>query len=158
MARPSRRRPVRFRPGVKRLTQKFLTTQHPATIGATQDLRKQFEVIERKLALVLNTIEEATPEALDFALDPVFLQASEWVPIDKGPLSESLYLETQQTAAGAFAEIGFGTGESASYAVIVHEDLSLTHASPTKAKFLEHAIDKHERDILPRLHDFLRLT
>ncbi len=158
MARPSRRRPVRFRPGVKRLTKKFLTTQHPATIGATQDLRKQFALVERRLASVINTIEEATHEALDFALDPIFLQAHEWVPVDKGPLSESLYLETAQTAAGAFAEIGFGTGESASYAVIVHENLEVRHESPTRAKFLEAAINKHEKDVLPRLYDFLRLT
>lgn len=158
MARPSRRRPVRFRAGVKRLTQRFEATQHPTTVNITRDLREQFKVIEDNLARVINTIKEATPEALDFALEPIFLQASEWVPIDKGPLSESLVLETSQTSAGAFGGIGFGIGESASYAVIVHEDMNVFHAPPTKAKFLEDAINKHEKDVLPRLHEFLRLT
>ena len=103
-------------------------------------------------------MNEASPDGLDFALDPIFLQAHEWVPIDKGPLSESLYLETRQTAAGALAEIGFGIGESAEYAVLVHENLEWRHESPTRARFLAEAIDKHEKDVLPRLHDFMRLT
>ena len=157
--RPSRKRPVRFRAGVKRLTQSFRSRQHPTTVAITEDLRSQFEKIERRLATVINTMEEATPDALEHALQPIIANSNIYVPLNTKQLPFSIYLKALQTIHGAVAEFGFGaSGPSVGYAVIVHENLEFRHESPTKARFLADAIDEHVGEVIPRLQDFMRLV
>lgn len=154
--RSSRARPVRFRLGLKRITGATRRTQHPAVVGSTLGIRQQMKALEDTIAKVLRETNNATLDALGYALQPIDTRMHELVPVDKGPLIESSYYEFRQGDSGPEAELGFARGGQPFYATMVHENLEVHHESPTQAKFLEQAVAENVGQIRERMLEYLR--
>jgi len=110
--------------------------------GATRNTREQIAVLKDNLEKVIDGIKEATPEAIEDALRPVFELSQVYVPVDTKALKESGYLIVQEGSRKIVAEVGYARGGRPFYAVFVHEMVDLHHAPPTQALFLQKAIQE----------------
>lgn len=125
--------------------------------GSMQALTAQFN---QEMNEILEAFDEFTsdvegfmPEVLVDALEPTFGKALEYCPEDSGALRASGYLEVEKYRGGSRAVIGFGKGGQPDYAIYVHE-MPYAHAEPTRAKFLQSALDEDYFSIvssIPRL-------
>jgi hypothetical protein len=117
-------------------------------------LNQQFQASMRDLLAgfqeFINAMEGVTPDILVEVLEPTFGKALEYCPKDTGALVDSGYLEVEAFRGGARCEIGFGKGGKPPYTIYVHE-LPYNHAAPTRAKFLQAAIDEDYFSILSAL-------
>jgi len=115
-----------------------ITVEDSASMAAaTRQTRAQLKAITDSLNAIMKGIEDATPGALYFALRPIYDLSQTLVPVDKGALKTSGYLESRNSRGRPQAELGYARGGSPSYAVYVHENLEAKHKSPTQAKFLQ---------------------
>ena len=77
--------------------------------------------------------------------DIILRRARPLVPVEFGDLVTTGRVETTGVGFNSSTVISFGgvspTGRIVDYAVIVHEDLTATHAEPTGAKYLSKAIN-----------------
>ena len=123
-----------------------------------QIIQSQLAVIQKNMLKLIAGIENATPEAIRFGLQPIFDTSQELVPVDKGPLKASGYVEvrTEARSGRVRAEIGYGLHGKPFYAGIVHERLDLRHAKGKQAKFLEAAINQHLGKFVRRVAFFLQ--
>lgn len=90
---------------------------------------------------LIRHLKGVTPQVLQNAMMPVFRRSQIYVPKKSGALMESGELNVYPTTTGAGAEITYG-GTKAPYAAIVHEFVWLNHNSPTRAKFLQQAMEE----------------
>ena len=98
------------------------------------------------LKKVIARIENVTPEAIRFGLQPIFEESQRLVPVDTSRLKSSGFIETRQRVGGVSAEIGYGRFGIPHYAGFVHEMIDIPHAPPTRAKYLEAAVNLHIGD------------
>jgi len=103
-------------------------------------------MIENYTAFVEN-IESQAGDIVMEALQPTFEKSLNLVPYDTGDLYESGYLEKVQFKGLAQVEIGYGRGGNPDYAIPVHEDLDVSHAPPTQAKYLQQPLEEDAQDI-----------
>ena len=73
-------------------------------------------------------------------------------PIELSPLRKSHYVSPPTNIRNPVVEVGFGTD----YALPVHEREDLRHTPPTRAKFLEAALQMHEPGYLRWIADRTR--
>lgn len=132
---------------------------NPRSRGSGSDARRAAAAamasVEYKLTRIINKIKDATPEALEYALEPMFDKSWTYTPVDTGELKLSGYLQAEQGPKGATAVIGYAADGKPGYAVFVHEMVGYKHEAPTRAKFLELAMYEHLDEVLPRVRDFL---
>jgi hypothetical protein len=119
--------------------------------GYVSSINAQMKVIQNNLAKVLSAIEGATPEIMLEAVRPTFLKSQSYCPLDKGPLRASGYCEIRQWRGQPRVEVGYAKGGKPRYAVFVHEKVQDRHAPPTRAKFLEAALNEDLGAIRGRL-------
>lgn len=100
---------------------------------------------------LIGNIEEATPEILYEALEPTFKKSQDYCPKDTGELVESGYLEIVTFRKQPRVEIGYGKGGEPEYAVRVHENTEWRHKSPTRAKWLQAALEEDAQAIRGRV-------
>lgn len=124
--------------------------------NASRQTRKDMADVITNLRRLVANLEEATPEALLYALKPAFDLSQIYVPEDTGELKDSGYLEVAGRGKTPSVEIGYGRGGQPEYAAIVHEDLEMKHKSPTRAKFLEVALRECEELIRKRIVSYLK--
>ena len=117
---------------------------------ATQDARLQMAEIIKAYEKLIRGFKDISPAACEEALRPVFKRAQYYVPEDTGNLWASGKLTSGTKNGKAYANITFGN-EEAPYAAIVHEFVWLHHESPTRAKYLQAAMEEQLNDLLPRL-------
>ena len=146
------RRLLRARVGAARIS----TNMEPSQAGYTRAIRAQMEQIERNLTEVIKQITQETPEILLEALEHTFKKSQLYVPVKTGELKRSGYLEVKKTASGATVEIGYGRGGYPNYAVYVHELTGYYHKPPTRAKFLQAALEEDMDAIRDRLETAYR--
>lgn len=115
------------------------------------DARRQMAGVINAYSRLVRHIEEATPEILMEALEPTFEKSQEYCPRDTGELLNSGYLEIRELRGKPTVEMGYGFGGSPSYAVAVHENLEWRHKAPTRAKWLQTAIEEDEQAIQGRI-------
>ena len=140
-------RSFRARVGRQRITKGL----NPADASYTRSLRDQMKRVEDNLSAVINQLEGVTAEVLEDALRPTFEKALNFTPVDTGELKASGFLITGGTRKRILAEMGFGKGGLPDYTLRVHEDLNLNHKAPTKAKFLQAAIEEDIDEMAGRL-------
>lgn len=99
----------------------------------------------------ISHMEGVSADIVADALEPTFGKAIDYCPKDTHDLVNSAYLEARPFRGGARAEMGFGRGGVPNYAVYVHEMTAYNHEWPTRAKFLEAAVDEDTDDILGRV-------
>lgn len=131
-------------------------TIHPIkmSVGSghyTGDLGAQLNQLEKDFTWYCNQFEEGSMEVLLAALAPTIELASFYCPKKTGALAESAYLEAETFRNGQRVEMGFAKGGQPDYAIIVHEDVEATHEPPTKAKFMQDAIDEDWGNVTTRI-------
>lgn len=114
------------------------------------------ELAERRLARIIKKIEGATPEALLYALEPMFDKSWMYTPVATGALKLSGELEAEQTRWGATAVIRYGADGDPKYTIFVHEMVEYQHAPPTRAKFLEAAMNEHIDEVPQLVREYLK--
>jgi len=114
------------------------------------------DAIRNNLLKVIDGIEKANPDALVFGLQPIFDESQRLVPVDRGRLKASGFIEKRQGVREASAAIGYDRHGKLGYGAFVHERLDLRHAPPTQAKFLETAVNTHGGDFQRRYVLFIQ--
>lgn len=115
-------------------------------------IREQMDTVTGNMLKLIERIEGVTPEAIRFGLQPIFDESQRLVPVDKGDLKRSGFVEVRTTGTGKVsAEIGYGRFGRPFYAGFVHERLDFRHAPPTQALYLKAAVDKHISDFVRRV-------
>lgn len=143
---------LRARVGAARIN----ASMEPSQASYTRSIRSQMEQIEHNLTEVIRALAEETPEIIVKALRPTFRKSQRYVPVKTGELKASGYLEVKKSAAGATVEIGYGRGGHPNYAVWVHELTGYYHKPPTRAKFLQAALEEDMESIRSRLESAYR--
>jgi hypothetical protein len=108
------------------------------------------------LQKVINSIQATSPDALIYALTPIFRESQRLVPVKTGRLKRSGFLEARVTSKGATAVIGYAKGGVPHYAAMQHERMDFRHAEPTQAKFLEQPAMQLMHDIPALYAEYIR--
>jgi hypothetical protein len=125
---------------------------YPWEPGYIQSVRAQLDDLQSIIHSTFEQFEERAPEIVYNAMEPTFLKARDvYCPTKTGTLRASGYLEIQRFRGQPRVEMGFARGGTPEYAILVHENLNMQHAPPTRAKFLETAIDEDLVDINSRI-------
>lgn len=143
--------PIGFSVGRVRVT----SAAQPSEAGYIRSIRSQMDVLLKNFKAVIDRIENVTPEALRFGLQPIFDRSQELVPVDSGDLKASGFIEVRRLSGGSTAVVGYGRFGIPSYAGFVHEMLSIPHAPPTQAKYLEAAVNEKIGDFGRRVALFM---
>lgn len=124
------------------------TAQGYATVSAREGMR----AILKNYNNLINHMEGSTPHILLEALRPTFDKSQVYCPVDKGTLRDSGYLEITESNLGRTrVEIGYARGGDPYYAVDVHENLEWRHEAPTRAKWLQIALEEDSASIQARI-------
>jgi len=75
-----------------------------------------------------------------YGLEPIYDESQRLVPVDRGKLKASGFLEINRRKNGVTVYMGYGRHGRPHYAAIVHERLDFQHLPPTQAKYLEDAV------------------
>lgn len=113
----------------------------------TQATAASMASIIRNFSNFLSTVEKVTPTILYNAVEPTFKISQKYVPKDTHDLENSGYIK----ATGHFVEVGYARAGKPFYAVYVHEKVENRHKAPTKAKFLQHALEEDLPNIKIRI-------
>ncbi len=130
----------------------------PSEANYIRVIRQQMKTLKGNLLKVIERIENVTPEAIRFGLQPIFDESQRLVPVDKGVLRDSGYVEVRTFARSGriSAEIGYGKFGKPFYAGFVHERTDVRHAPPTQAKYLEAPVNKLIGDFTRRVALFIQ--
>lgn len=142
--------------GVQVGGRKVRNNASPSEAAYTRNINKQMDAIKRNLNKLISGIENANPQALHYAVQPIYQDSQRVVPEDTGTLKDSGFIETRRNASSATVVVGYAKGGHPHYAIYVHERLELEHDSPTQAKFLEDPIKWNMNKILPRYAEWMR--
>lgn len=119
-----------------------------------QSLNSQLKVLSENIHAWSRHLGDHGPNVVYNALIPTLTKSRIYCPKDTHLLVNSSRLEIIEkrkakggTRGESKVSITYGDKGIPFYAVIVHENLSFKHASPTRAKFLESAV----REDIPRI-------
>lgn len=99
------------------------------------------DIISRYEALI-RRLRGITPTAVRDALTPAFNKSQVYVPKKTGALMASGQLNVFPAEGDTVTgEITYGDDE-AWYAALIHESVWLNHAAPTRAKYLQNAMEE----------------
>lgn len=144
--------------GIQVGRQRVTVAAHPSEAGYIRSIRSQMDVITKNMLKLIEGIENVTPHAIRFGLEPIFTESQRLVPVDTGDLKASGYVEVRTESRGGRvrAEIGYGKHGRPHYAGFVHEMVQIPHAGVTQAKYLEAAVNKHIGDFVRRVSLFIQ--
>lgn len=108
--------------------------------------------ISREFNSFVNHVRDMGPDILHAALTPTFEKSQVYCPVDTGDLVNSGYLEVIGRGRNPTVAMGYGRGGYPSYAPIVHEDTTMSHKSPTRAKWMEAALQEDYNQIINRVN------
>jgi len=117
----------------------------------TQSARTSMSEIIRKYSQIVSRLKGVTPDILLGAMQPIYEKSQMYCPFKTGALRGSGTLRiTEQTNNRVKAVISYG-GPSVPYAAIVHERMDLNHEAPTRAKFLQSAMEEEFDSLLAHI-------
>lgn len=117
----------------------------------TSDAREAMSDIIRKYSQIVNHLKGVTPDILLEVLLPVFDKSQMYCPVKTGALLASGDLRvTENSGNRVKAVISYGNA-STPYTAIVHERVDLHHESPTRAKWLQSAMEEEFDSLLAHL-------
>lgn len=107
------------------------------------DARASMQRVLSNYAQLIKNIRNILPGALEKALTPTFEKALRYCPVDTGKLVASGKLISGRGGYyKPYARISFGDEGLIHYAAIVHERTDLHHDAPTRAKYLQSAMEE----------------
>lgn len=127
------------------------------TRSAQLNVRAQMSSVINNYRKFISQVEEAMPDVLYEALQPTYELSQEYVPYDTGALADSGYLEITNFRGKPRVEIGYGLGGVPPYAVRVHETMEFRHEAPTRAKWLQVALEEDAPNVQKRIVDALKI-
>lgn len=136
--------------------QRLSASTDPSEAGYTRAIRAQMDMLVRNTKATIAAIENISPDALIHALQPIYDDSQELVPVDTGELKASGFIEARLGSRGAEGVVGYARGGQPQYAVWVHENMVWFHKPPTQAKFLEEAVKRHVDDVPERYAEYVR--
>lgn len=108
----------------------------------TMSARVSMDRINGQYSRFLDAMRGLTVQAVREALELPFELSQEYCPVDTGALISSGQLKVRREGRGRVrGTINYG-GPQAPYAAIVHERTDLNHKHPTRAKFLQSAMEE----------------
>jgi len=117
----------------------------------TRNIRAAMKEVEGLISKTINELDGITTDVLLDAMEPTFDKVIKYTPVDSGKLIESLALDIDASGKVVKASISAGNGNEVDYAVFVHERLDQNHQSPTRAKFIQSALEEDVDAIKKRL-------
>ena len=117
----------------------------------TRAVREEMRAIENEFARFTKFIETVSPDILFETLEPTFKKSQEYCPVKTEALKMSGYLEKRKFRGNVVVEVGYAKGGKPPYAPIVHERIDYYHAPPTRAKFLQAALEEDAAEIQDRI-------
>jgi hypothetical protein len=109
----------------------------PSSVSGVQTVLKAFGKARSQDAIKI-------ADAIQKCGDVILRKALVYCPIEHGDLRATGKAETIGRGLGAKCDVTFGglspTGREVNYAVIVHDDMTKSHAPPTGARFLTRAV------------------
>lgn len=126
-----------------------------ASLG--RGLNAAFGELVENFRWYVNQLEGFLPEDMLAAMQPTFEKSQEWCPKDKGTLVESGYLEVESFRGSIRVEMGYGRNDSPDYAIYVHEMVDFHHEEPTRAKWLQAAVDEDYYKIIQEVTDRIKI-
>ena len=151
MARP----PASFQATIGR--KRLAASISPETAGYTRSARASMAAIIRNYRRFVKNVEQEMPQVLLAALEPTYEKSQEYCPKDTGALVESGYLEITTFRGNSRVEIGYGKGGDPDYAAAVHENMEWRHKAPTRAKWLQIALEEDASAIQGRITNMLKV-
>ncbi len=127
-----------------------------ATSGYQASATQSWAGIMANYRRFVKHVEEVTPGILLAALEPTFEKSQEYCPKDSGALVNSGYLVVESFRGKPRVAMGYGRGGNPTYAAAVHENLEWRHKEPTRAKWLQVALEEDDSAIRGRIVDGLR--
>lgn len=121
-----------------------------------KDARASMAAVLANYNKFVRHVENVTPEILYAALEPTFQKSQEYCPTDTGAMKGSGYLEITAERGKPSVQIGYGFGGHPEYTATVHENLEYNHKAPTRAKWLQVALEEDEHQIQARIVSALR--
>lgn len=116
--------------------------------ATTKTAQADMANIIKRYSDLIKHLQGVTPEAIYDALEPVFDKSQEYVPKQTGLLAESGEMNINQLSDGRIeGEITYG-GSGAWYASLVHELVYVSHAPPTRSKYLQAALEEEMDNFL----------
>lgn len=105
-------------------------------------MNAQVRALTADLDYIFQQFKDVTPELIKEAMQPIFDRSQYYCPVDTQALKNSGYLEITEFRGRPRVEIGYARGGFPRYAPYVHEMTHLSHKAPTRAKFLQAAVDE----------------
>lgn len=145
---------VRFRGGVGAGSYGSMrpSARRSSQASASQDMKKVVEKYRRWMAHVNEQLEPALIEAFQPTVEKIKM----YTPYEFGDLRASVYLQTRRRQGKVELEVGAGRGGNPDYAIYVHERVDLKHKSPTRAKFVQAALEEDNLAVQQRLIDGIK--
>lgn len=110
--------------------------------GASKGAQASMSTIISRYEAMIGRLRGITPVALRDAMLPAFNKSQVYVPKKTGALMASGQLNVFPAEGDITeAEIIYGD-EEAWYAALIHEAVWLNHAAPTRAKYLQNAMEE----------------
>lgn len=107
-----------------------------------QSARRDMADIIRKYEDLIKSFESMTPTFLFNAMKPVYNRSQVYVPRKTGKLADSADMRFMLSDEGKpMVALTYG-GPDVPYAPIVHEFVWLNHEPPTRAKYLQSALEE----------------
>lgn len=127
------------------------TPKYPSEPGYVAAVNGAMKKIMADIQYVIDQFEDVTPEIMQEALEPTLELSAVYCPKDSGRLVDSRYMEVTGYRGKPSVEIGYAKGNRPDYAAYVHEMVEIPHAAPTRAKFLEAAVNEDIGNIIDRV-------
>jgi hypothetical protein len=102
--------------------------------------------MEAKLEAVFAGMRERSVVGLTLAAEELKGRAANLAPLDEGELSKSGRVEVD--AETGTAGVGFGTGPSAAYAIVQHEDMTYRHLKGRQSHYLSEPLESFGPDLI----------
>lgn len=115
--------------------------------NATLSARSSMAEITQRYSNIVKRLKQVTPEAIRHALTPAYELSQMYVPVDTGNLRATGLIRVTEEGNTIVGNINYG-GPDAPYAAIVHERMDLRHTPPTRAKYLQSAMEEEYSSFL----------
>lgn len=122
----------------------------------TKKARQSMAGVISNYAKLVQYVRKIAPEVLEEALQPTFEKSQRYVPVDTGALKATGRILTTRKGRSFRTEISYGGDGLLHYASIVHELTHLQHKAPTRAKYLESALNEDLGFFKQRVVDAVR--
>lgn len=124
----------------------------------TKSARESMEGIIRKIDGIFARAKAQLPEVMEAVLEPTLGLSMVYCPVKTGKLLATAEIRSEVKGTKVRTSINYGGGNAVPYAAMVHERTDLNHASPTRAKFLQAALEEDADNFKDRIAFMMRIA